>query len=193
MLCVMLFSHKNSNVSSNITTQAPLGKKTLTTWAIWLPPRKKHTADAQKAKSQDLNHKWISLPTLSLSLFLNFLTQLTGAQKALFQLLKTKAHADHAGHSRPQQLLNHTQPLILGFSLICLLNRSLHVLLTPTSAEVLVIVLVQPQRSLLTTLLKVREFLKSSNTLIPHTTVLKAHVQYLLAKPQKYKSQALLN
>jgi hypothetical protein len=116
---------------------------------------------------------------------------LTGAQKELFQQLKTKATADHAGHLPPQPSLSPTLPYLLDFSLICLPNRSLRVHPTLINVEAKAIVMVQLLKLLLTTLLKARASLMNSNTHIPHIMALKAPAQYLLLKPQKFKSQAL--
>jgi hypothetical protein len=52
---------------------------------------------------------------------------------------------------------------------------------------------VQLLKSLLTMLLKARACMRSSNTLTPHTTVLKAHAQYQSSKLQKFKFQASLS
>ncbi len=171
----------------------PHGKKTSTAWVIWLPLRNNLSTDAQRVKSQDFSHKWTSQLTSNLSQLLNFHTRLTGAHKALFQLLKIKATVDHAGHLPPLLSLSPMLLSLLDCSSIFLLNKSQHVLLTLTNVEVKATATVQLLKSLLTMLLKARACMRSSNTLTPHTTVLKAHAQYQSSKLQKFKFQASLS
>ncbi len=168
-----------------------LGQKTLTTWATWLSLRRRLSTDAQKARSQDLSHSWTSQLISRWSPLLSYPTKLTGAQKELFQLLKTKATAVHVGPSPLLPSLSRTLPSQLDFSSICRPNKSLHALPTPISVEAKVIAMGQLLKLLLTTLPKARASLRNSNTHIPHTMALKAPARYQLLKLQKFKSQAL--
>ncbi len=134
--------------------------------------------------------KWTSHLTSILSPLISYPTRLTGAHKALFQLLKIKVIVVHAGHFPPLRFLSRTLPFLPDFSSIFLPSKLLHVLLILTSVVALATASVQLIVLLLTMWPKARACMRSSNTLTPHTMALKAHAQFLNSKLPRYRFQA---